>query len=162
MRENRYDTAQICLSGHVINDKSVALPQHNQDFCDACGARTITGCQHCETPIRGYYHSAGWHVVGGAQVAPTFCHSCGQPYPWTDAKRKAARELVGELDDLSEEERDLLLQSIDDIVGDTPQTEVAATRFKKLAAKLGKGAADAFRRILVDIASESAKKVIWP
>jgi len=92
---------------------------------------------------------------------PSFCPECGKPYPWTEAKLKAAQELSDEIDNLSPEEREILKKSLDDIVRDTPQTPVAATRFKKLVAKAGKVAADGLRDILVDIASEAAKKIIW-
>ena len=95
---------------------------------------------------------------------PSFCPDCGKPYPWTEAKLKAAKELADELDNLSLEECELLKKSLDDIIvmEDTPQTPVAATRFKKLVAKAGQVAAQGFRDILVDIASETAKKLIWP
>lgn len=53
-------------------------------------------------------------------------------------------------------------KSFDDIMLDTSQTPVAATRYKRLVAKAGKVAADAFRDILVDVLSEAAKKIIWP
>ncbi len=91
---------------------------------------------------------------------PIFCHDCGKPYPWTEAKLKAAREYSDELENLSPEERDLLKKSIDDIVRETPQTPVAATRFKKIVAKVGKVAAQQLRKLVVDIASETAKKII--
>ncbi len=52
--------------------------------------------------------------------------------------------------------------SLDDIVRDTPKTTVAATRFKRILAKAGTGAGQAFRDILVDVISETAKKMIWP
>jgi len=92
---------------------------------------------------------------------PSFCPNCGKPYPWTEEKLKAAKELTDEFENLSPEERETLKKSLDDIVRDTPQTPIAATRFKKLVAKAGKVAADGLRDILVDIASEAAKKAIW-
>ena len=79
-----------------------------------------------------------------------------------EAKLKAALELSAEVDNLTEEERDILKKSLDDIVRDTPQTPVAAARFKKLVGKAGKEAAQGFKSILVDVASETAKKLIWP
>lgn len=91
---------------------------------------------------------------------PIFCHDCGRPYPWTEATVKAAKELADELDKLSLEEREMLKKSIDDIIRDTPQTTVAATRFKKLIIKAGQPAAKAFRDLFVDVASETAKKII--
>jgi hypothetical protein len=66
------------------------------------------------------------------------------------------------LEELTRTERETLKASLDDMVRDTPQAGVAATRFKKIAAKAGKVAADGLKDILVDIVSDTAKKVIWP
>lgn len=84
------------------------------------------------------------------------------PYAWTEARIGAAKELAEETEDLSDEERQTLKASLDDIVRDTPRTTLAATRFKRVAAKTGKGTADAFKEILIGVISETAKKVIWP
>lgn len=166
MNDNWYDTAQICTRGHPINQVSRSEPEHNNDFCDKCGALTITNCQQCNSPIRGFYHQAHlshW-VVKYADFAPqSFCPDCGKPHPWTEAKLKAAQDLVNELDDLSLEERELLKKDFDDIIRDTPQATVAATRLKKLIIKLGKAGrpvAKALRDLFVDIASDTAKKII--
>jgi len=164
MSDDWYDTAQICINGHVINSCSIKLPQHNKKFCDKCGATAITSCQNCNAPIRGEYHQA--HVIKPIYYnelkLPSFCYECGKPYPWTEAKLKAAKELSDEIDNLSPEERELLKKSLDDIVRETPQTTLAVNRFKRLVTKAGKPAADAFRDILVDVSSEAIKKSIWP
>ena len=102
-----YDTAQVCLNGHMINSSARNMPEHNQDFCDKCGARTITECPHCNTPIRGYYHNPDF-VLTGPENPPSFCHNCGKTYPWTEAKLKAGQELVEEFDKLTGKEKDVL------------------------------------------------------
>jgi hypothetical protein len=76
-------------------------------------------------------------------------------------KIEAAQELASEINELTDDERELLAKSIDEIIKDTPKTTVAATRFKKLLAKVGSPIAESFREILVDIISETAKKSIW-
>jgi len=93
---------------------------------------------------------------------PAHCHSCGKPYPWTAARIEAAKELSDELDALTPEEKQQLRNSIDDLVVDTPRTTMAATRFKKLASKAGKGAVEAFKSVLVGVLSEAAKKILFP
>ena len=75
---------------------------------------------------------------------------------------KAARELIAEAEKLSPEERESLSKSLDDLVRDTPGTHVAAIRFKKFLPKAGREVADALRSIVVDIASEAAKKALYP
>ncbi len=127
MGDSWYDTAQVCVNGHVINSMSVSSPQHNSVFCGACGAPTITACQSCKTPIKGHYHIPGF-LGGFGYSPPSFCHNCGNPYPWVEGRLRAAQELTQELDTLSPEERGILEKSLDDLVRDTPQTTLAATR----------------------------------
>lgn len=161
MSDNWYDTAQICINGHVINSQSVYHSEHNKEFCDKCGAPTITTCQNCNATIKGYYHVPPMGTLDYTDLPlPSFCPDCSKPYPWTEAKLKAAKELTDLLEDLSPEEREILKKSFDDIVRDTPQTIVAANQFKRLATKAGKIAAEQLRQLVVDIASETAKKII--
>jgi hypothetical protein len=103
-----YDTAQVCLNGHAVNDMVRAAPQLNKDFCTECGAPTITACQNCKAPIQGEYHVPGVFGFGAAYSPPSFCHKCGAAYPWTEAKLQAARELADELDELSPDEIEVL------------------------------------------------------
>lgn len=161
-RDSWYDAAQICLNGHVINSSLRMYPQHNKKFCDQCGAATIDNCLNCKTEIQGKYHIEGVVSLKSSYKAPAFCRNCGKPYPWTEAKIQAAHELAQELENISEDDKKILTQSIDDIVKDTPKTTLAATRFKEILSKTGKPVVDAFRDILVDIASETAKKLLWP
>jgi hypothetical protein len=154
-----YDIAQVCLNGHVVNDSMRASPESNAKFCEDCGGSTISECGSCKTPIRGKYNSAG---LGFAYefLAPAFCSNCGNAYPWTEAKMNAARDLIS-LSDLDDADKEALTTDLPDLAQDTPRTKVAATRFKKLVAKLGGGVASAVRDIVVDVASEAAKKTIF-
>jgi hypothetical protein len=155
-----YDTAQICLNGHVTNSSMRQSPEFSQKFCRACGAATITKCPDCTTDIRGYCHVPGV-VSFGDVTAPPFCVDCGAAYPWTKARLDAARELAMEQDALTPEERTALAKSLDDLVRDTPRTGLAAMRFKKLASKAGSTAASGLKDILVGVLTEGAKKIIW-
>lgn len=95
-------------------------------------------------------------------VPPKYCHGCGKPHPWTEATLEAARDLADELDDLTPEEREAIKGSLDDLVTDTPRTALAATRFKKLVSKAGPAVADGFKEMLIEIVTESAKRLLWP
>lgn len=163
MSASFYEVAQICMNGHVITSLLKMNPTRSQKYCSQCGALTITTCPKCNKEIGGSYYDPEWlKDYEGSYKKPSFCHNYGTAYPWMDSKLKAARDLSDEFDNLTQDERDLLKKSLDDIVRDTPQTTVSALRFKKLAAKAGSIAASTLKDILVDIASEAAKKVIWP
>jgi len=157
--ESWYDTAQICLNGHVVTASSTAHPELKRQFCDRCGAATITECPKCKANIRGSYHSPDFFSLGMFE-APKFCSDCGAAYPWTESSLEAAHDLVSEMETISDEERRILMQTLDELVKETPQTEVAALRFKKIMRKVGTEATDALRKIIVEILSEAAKKAI--
>ena len=156
-----YDTAQICINGHVINSNVHDNPIHNQDHCDKCGAKTISKCAHCNTEIRGNYEVPDVCCIGDEFLAPNFCHKCGKPYPWTESKMEAFREVTDELSELTSEDKEKLKSSLNDIVSETPKTEVAGLKYKNILGKLGKESYDCVKSILVDIASETIKKSLF-
>jgi hypothetical protein len=89
-----------------------------------------------------------------------FCGACGRPYPWAAAARAAADELIDLLDGLSEQDRETLKGTLDDLVADSAATEVAAVKFKMLAKKAGQEGATALRAIVTSVATEGAKRLI--
>jgi len=154
-----YLTALVCLDGHMLTTGLEDSPEMAANHCSQCGAKTISRCPQCQQNIRGYLKIPGVFYPGSS-TPPKFCHSCGKPYPWTKSALAAAREYADELDMLTEDERELLKKSLDDLVRDTPQTNVAGLRVKKLMAKAGRETASAMRDIIVDVLSETAKKTI--
>src|SRR5690348_16101276 len=78
-----WDTAQVCLNGHVVNEYSVSQPHYNAPRCPECGEPTITACANCSTPIRGRIHDGGFPSLAPF-TRPPYCHSCGEAYPWTE------------------------------------------------------------------------------
>jgi hypothetical protein len=91
---------------------------------------------------------------------PAFCYDCGKPYPWTEERLTAAREFAHELEGLSADERDQLSKSFDDIVSDTARTPLAVERVKKVIKKVAKPVGDALYKLVVDISSETARKML--
>ncbi len=157
--EPKYDTAQICLNGHVINRRSESWPCENSPHCPKCGAKTITQCPKCNTKIRGGYF--GGMPSAREQRSDPFCHQCGAAFPWTESGLSSARELLREIERLDENEKGILSRSLDDLVRETPNTPIAVFRFKQIVSKVGKPAADALKSILTDVIVESAKRQIW-
>lgn len=161
MNDDRYDTAQVCLSGHRITDMFETRPEYRQEFCARCGQKTITACLSCGAKLRGDLHDSSfvsWHEY----PPPAYCRECGKPFPWTESGLMAARELSDELDALSTQEREQLKQSLEDLVSENPRTGLAVVRFKKLVAKAGQVAAQGMKQILVSIVTEAVRKQIWP
>lgn len=152
-----YDIAQICRNGHVVNSSAQHYSQHNEAYCSKCGAETMQNCPSCQKPIRGAYHG-GWINVNYKR--PAHCSNCGHSYPWTEAAINAAREFASI--ELSQAEQNELADIIENLVRDTPATTVAASRMKTLLARVVPVVGEGFRKILVDVMAESAKKMIWP
>jgi hypothetical protein len=153
-----YDMAQICTNGHVINSSAGNSPEFNQSFCSKCGAKTISFCPHCAAKIRGHLRG---EVTFSQIDAPAFCYNCGKPYPWVAVTLSAAKDLADELDELSPDDRVTLKGTLDDLVSDTPRTQVAVARFKKIVAKAGRVTAEALKKVLIDVVTEAVKKQLW-
>ena len=136
-------------------------PQFRQNFCDKCGEATVTQCEACGAAIRGGYHHDGLVLGASYDTPPDYCHACGKQYPWTASKMQAAKELVDELDSLDNEDRRILKQSLDDLVTESPKTEVASLRFKRIMKKVGKESYEAVKTVVTDLVSESIKKTLF-
>jgi hypothetical protein len=93
--------------------------------------------------------------------APAYCHNCGSPYPWTQANLEALRDIALEAEELGAE-REQLAATVGDLTLDTPKATLAATRWKRALSKAGEFAGTAARQILVEVASETAKKILFP
>jgi hypothetical protein len=155
-----YDVSQICLNGHTITRIANRYPQFRLKFCKECGEATTMECLNCNTPIQGEYYVEGVLSLTETPPPPHYCHECGKAYPWTSRRIEAAKELADEFSELSEEERNSLKKSLDNIAIDSPKTEVAAIRFKRIMSKVGKESYSAMRTSITDVLSETAKKTI--
>lgn len=66
------------------------------------------------------------------------------------------------MENISPDEQETLKQSVDSLVRDSPETELAATRFKRIMAKVGAESYAAMKSILINVLSETAKKTLYP
>jgi hypothetical protein len=151
-----YDTAQICPNGHTANSYHRSLPQFDETYCSKCGEHTMDACPSCHEPIRGSYRDGM-----DSYVPPAFCIHCGNRFPWTDARIRAVAELARILE-LSTDDQQQLEISVRDMVVDSPASTVGVARFKTIMAKAGTTGATMFREILIDVVTESAKRLLWP
>jgi hypothetical protein len=118
----------------------------------------MSQCEACNQSIRGDYHLSGF-IGSFDYTVPNFCHGCGAAYPWMSEKLEAAGELVRE-SDLTQTEKETFAASLDDIVRDTPKTELASSRVRRLLDKAGPEVGGALKTIVVQIATSAAKQQI--
>ena len=121
-------------------------------FCPTCGVDNINGCLHCEVTIES---DPELHPD-----RPAYCGACGKPFPWTETALATAREYTDELEELSAEDRTTLKATFTDLTVDSPKTEIAASRFKRILRKLAPDVAETIRKTIVEIASETAVKLL--
>ncbi len=151
-----YEDAQICCNGHVISSSK----KNVEKFCSQCGSTTISECPNCNAPIRGSEYTPGIIAVF-PYVAPDYCYNCGAPYPWTKSKIEAIQELLDFDGSLSLDEKDYINKNFNSLTTDTPKTKVVATKFKYYLSEVASSTGEAIKDILVDIISETAKKIIF-
>ena len=165
---HEYDIMQVCMNGHKITGSMQEEPDSREKFCSRCGKKTISACTECGGEMQGdRWVSNGtidpsgrpWYTVTRKQVQK-FCVNCGEPFPWTRQKIEALNELAAEEESLSDADRESLRQNAPLIATDSPKSELAAVRIKKIMGKFGEESAPAVRKILVGVATEAVKKLI--
>ena len=117
----------------------------------------MSACAKCDVPIRGYFHMDNV-IRSGNWRPPRYCHECGAAYPWTERRREALVAAIEELDELSQDERNRLKESIPDVIQETPKTQTAVARFKKAIAKAGTVGGKVLYDVFCKVAAEVAVK----
>lgn len=174
-----FGKALICANGHVISSYLELQPAFQTKKCVDCGADTIDSCLICHASIRGKVYSKIEQCVSSNQFTgrktydkrtiitkipyriPSYCHECGNPYPWTKASLEAGKKLILEMDELTNEEKGNFSNGLPAILSDTPSSPVAITRIKKYLSKVKPALSDGFKQIFFGLATEAAKKAIW-
>lgn len=157
-----YHTAQICKNGHIINHRADTEPLRNKPYCSSCGSETLISCPSCNAKILGDYEVEGFGFPLSYDIAPAFCHNCGKPYPWTESALLAAAGLIYEEENIPDDLKDRTVETLTDVIVETPKTTLAATRLKKCLASAGKFTADGIRQFVIDFGCEFAKKMLEP
>ena len=144
---------KICTNGHSIIERH---PLKSTEYCEKCGAELISKCPNCNSAIKE------WHINAVVTYTPEFekpsyCRSCGKPYPWTSAAIEATALMIQEDAELSELERQNLEASLPDIIVETPKTKLATIRIQKALLTCSKFTAEAIRQFAIDFGCELAK-----
>ena len=151
---------QICVEGHYLppNQHTKMQPYWR---CPQCGNEVIKEC-FCKATIRvrGFTKTVGKWEEDEYLPIPKYCWGRGKPYPWTEKIIKATKALVDELEELNESERNLIMENIEDFIGETPSTVLAATRIKKIIIKAKESTQIALKNFMVEVASMVAQDVL--
>lgn len=150
-----YDSALICMNGHIINSYFHQYPDENSSHCPECGAATIRQCPNCNKEIRG--HSIGEFSYLSDYKLPSYCIYCGKPFPWTKAAIENTALIITKEESLDEHEQVALIEILPDIIAETPKTNLAITRFKKYLSSVGKFTVDALRQFVITFGCELVK-----
>lgn len=153
-----YDISQICMSGHIISDRIGYYSDKSKPFCVQCGEKTIIACPSCKSNIHGAYTPHGSYNIIHMRQAPSFCHNCGKPYPWTESKIQTAIQIFAEFGGLDDEEMKQTEEDLKNIARDVPQSELSAMRIKKIWEN---GKAIAYETVM-EFASRTAAKILNP
>jgi hypothetical protein len=157
--ESQYMSAEVCLNGHPTTGGIEYSPELTAKFCAKCGAETVRTCPACNATIRGDYYVPGF-LSTAEYIPPKHCYKCGAAFPWKIAKVEAAKEQVADIEELDAGEKEQLQGAIDDLATGGARTELAASRFKRLMKKAGQTVGGGLYKIVVDVASEAAKKAL--
>lgn len=153
-----YQPAAICLNGHTASQN---VHSHAPGrFCGDCGEPIIQACPSCNSIIRGYYDVPGVISLGGGYEPDAYCFHCGKAYPWTQRKMDAIADTLTATDELTEVEVENLKSYLPHIVRDVPQTKPAALRIAALLGRVKGPVQKVAHDLLMEIASETAKKVL--
>lgn len=146
--------AHICKNGHVLIERR---PIAGNTYCETCGAEMLEKCPSCQSAIREWHINAAY-LGTPPYERPAYCKNCGKPYPWTAAALESSAMLIEEDDELSAELREKAIETLPDIITETPKTNLAVVRLKKVLAAAGKFTADSLRQFAIDFGCELAKK----
>lgn len=151
-----YRTAQICENGDLITDSADVFPDECVDYCPKCGAATYDACISCGKPIRGVPDdnpSVDYKI-------PFYCTYCGEPFPWTQKILDGAVEILALDTELNPTVRDTIKDAIPGLIVDSPLTAVSAAKYATYISKASNIVRNSLYNLLIDLISESAKKIL--
>lgn len=152
-----YNYATICLNGHVSSSYDSNYTKH----CKTCGTTTISSCQTCNVSIQGMFTNTNVAVLGRRYKKPSYCHNCGEAYPWTTRIIENAIEILALDEKLSPENKELVKLALPDLLVEKPATPVAIAKYRKIIPKAATYVQDGLKNILIDVVSETVKKSVW-
>lgn len=152
-----YSAACICLNGHMVTANATSGDASPR--CPDCGDRTISACAGCSTEIRGIFHSDLGFITRDPPVK-SYCHNCGDAYPWTSRKTEGVMELANAIEELTETERDSLRDLLPNLIEETPRTPAAGFKVLAIIQRAGPAARSLLKEAVASIAVDAGKKAM--
>jgi hypothetical protein len=146
----------VCLNGHQLTDRA-SMSEQITGFCTKCGAKLIDCCPSCQHAIYGYEEMDGvfdWTLA--PTPIPKYCEKCGKPFPWTQASIEAIQELI-DYSSIQQKDKNELAESVDDLIKETPKSQVSVVKWKTIGKSLLKDA----HAILINVCSEALLKALY-
>ena len=179
--QHYFETAQICLNGHVATLNYIRNIGERTEYCPICGKGTIHECPKCNAPIRGAHYTKEQVITSvnvlthtetravcehladkSKYIVPAYCYNCGEPYPWTKTAIEAATELIDEqMSELTAEEKAKFKAALPEVISDTPRTSLGATRIARYLKKVVPTVQETFKQIFYRLAADGARLLIW-
>jgi hypothetical protein len=134
MSSGPYKPAAVCKRGHLITQDATDYPATPR--CKECGAKVITTCPSCGDIVRGYHDVPYGYLDMRDYSPPTFCHNCGDPYPWA-GRQARIDELQNRLDDQELDPADELVvrEQLEALLDPDLDEEEQAKMWRRIAAK---------------------------
>lgn len=114
----------------------------------------MLACRNCKTTLRGDERMhMSWRAI--EQPYP-FCHGCGEALPWTEIALREVEEVARDEGGLSDEETEAYVDAWRTLYrapDESGHAEAAASRIKRLGAKLGGDAYGITVRVAGDLLS---------
>lgn len=153
-----YRNATICINGHVLSTSD----SNTQAKCSKCGNEAISSCGNCGTAIRGSLIYPSNYIGFYNFNFPNYCHNCGEPYPWTSLILDNVIELMALEDDVDDNVKEIIKNSIPGLLVDSPKTPLSVAKYQKNIGKFSDPIKNGLYQILIDVVSESVKKILFP
>jgi len=177
-------TSAVCEQGHIITDdvvdaKSRVLMASSQglqswspdvppgrgtsreklvpQYCGSCGARVLTECPSCSTPLPSI------NYLAGEREPYAFCTGCGEPFHWATRGQVVSkiRNLLDLDSTLSDSDRFELIDAIQELVlPETPDAEAPKIRAAELIRRKAPNAFRAAQPILISLMSSALQRAL--
>jgi hypothetical protein len=90
---------------------------------------------------------------------PKYCINCGAAYPWQQSAIDNLKEILKK-SNLSPQDMEIIEATLPDVLRDTPKAESSPLKLKGVLAKVGKPIYDISVKVITDVASETARKIL--